>query len=301
VDSGGNTVIAGNITDNSDITGRIAAANIISGSMTIGSALNGDPYGSSAAFGLVATNGLGSGTQINMNGGGNAYAPGASNSNFNFNDGGTLSTSGPSGLDFNSLRTSLDALTLQLAAQTVNGSNLGTNTPGSGNPSFYVLHGTDPNLNVFEISSAIFGDQNHPIDIQAPVGSTIIINVDGTNPTLGTAIYYNGLQHTDDSADEDILFNFAGASTVNLGSSGLSASVLAPYAILSGTGQIDGTFIAAAIDGTGEVHNYEFTGTLPELPGSPKDPSPIPEPTTLALAGTGMLMLAAAIRRQKLI
>jgi choice-of-anchor A domain-containing protein len=148
----------------------------------------------------------------------------------------------------------------------------------------------------------VFGDPNHPIDIQAPVGSTIIINVDGTNPTLGTAIYYNGVQHTDDPTDEDILFNFAGASTVNLGSSGLSASVLAPYAILSGTGQIDGTFIAAAIDGTGEVHNYEFAGTLPGPPGSPKDPSlpSIPEPGTLVLASTGVLMLATAIRRRKL-
>src|SRR5215472_16035353 len=90
VDSGGNTVIAGNITDNSDITGRIAAANIISGNMTVGSGLNGDPYGSSAPYGLVATNGLGTGTHINMNGGGNAFAPGALTSNFNFNDGGTL-------------------------------------------------------------------------------------------------------------------------------------------------------------------------------------------------------------------
>ena len=39
---------------------------------------------------------------------------------------------------------------------------------------------------------------------------------------------------------------------------GLDASVLAPYALLTGSGQIDGNFIAAQIDITGEAHNVEF-------------------------------------------
>ncbi len=75
-----------------------------------------------------------------------------------------------------------------------------------------------------------------------------------------------------------------------------SASVLAPFAVLTGTGQMDGNFIAAQIGQTGEVHNIEFDGTLP-----PTDPdSPVPEPGTLALMGTGVLSMAAAIRRKKL-
>ncbi len=75
---------------------------------TIGSNLNADPFGSAATFDLVAGNGLGAGTQFNINSHGNAYAPG-SNGNFNFNGGGHRVTTGSSGIDFDELRTSLDA------------------------------------------------------------------------------------------------------------------------------------------------------------------------------------------------
>lgn len=289
--------IDGSITANSDVTGRIAAATTVSGSMTLGSSLNSDPWGSLATYGLVATTGLGGGTQVNMNGGGKVYAPG-SNGNINFNEPASQSgrvTSGSSGIDFNSLRTTLDGESLQLAGLTATGQVLGTNTPGSGNPSFFVLKGTDPVLNVFDITAAEFASTNNPLDIIAPVGSTIIINVDGTNPTLGTAIYYNGVQHSgDDSADQDILFNFAAASTVTL-DQGFSASVLAPFAILTNTGQIDGNFIAAQIDSSGEVHNVEFDGTLP---GDSGVPPAVPEPGTLTLLGTGVLSLGGVLRKR---
>jgi choice-of-anchor A domain-containing protein len=234
-----------------------------------------------------------------MNGGGNAFAPGASPSSFNFNDGGHLVTSGSSGIDFNALRTALDAQSLQLG--TLTGIvPLGTGQTGTGatgdhlNPSWFVLKGTDPNLNVFTLTAAQFASVNNPIDIEAPVGSTILVNVIGANPSLGTAIYYNGIQHSgDDAADNRILFNFPGATTLSL-NAGFSGSILSPFALLTGTGQIDGNIIAAAINGTGEVHNIEFIGTLP-------DPriTVTPEPATLVLMGTGILSLAAAVRRKR--
>jgi choice-of-anchor A domain-containing protein len=257
---------------------------------TIGSSLNGDPWGSLATFDLVSTGGLNPGEQFNINSHGNAYAPGT-NGSFNFNGGGHRVTTGSSGIDFNGLRTTLDSESLALASLTATGQVLGTGLSGYGNPSFLVLKGTDPTLNIFTITAAEFADTSHPIDIVAPVGSTIIINVEGTNLTLGSPLYYNGVQNTGDSrADDNILFNFADAQTVAIDAQ-FDASILAPFAILTGNAQMGGTFIAAQIGQTGEVHNDEFTGTLPPT-------TPVPEPATLALMGTGVTALAEVVRRR---
>jgi choice-of-anchor A domain-containing protein len=293
VDSHGNTVIAGNISTTADITGRVAAAGMVTSGTTIGSNLYSDSWGSLAHFDLVSTGGLNSGEQFNINSHGNVFAPG-SNGNFNFNGGGHRVSTGSSGIDFDTLRITLDSKSLALAALTANGEVLGTNH-SSVNPSFFVLKGTSSILNIFNITAAEFGDTNHPLDIIAPAGSTVIINVDGKNVALGTGIYYNDQQNSgDSSANSNILFNFSDADTVAINGQ-FTASALAPFAILSGNSQMAGTFIAAAIGQTGEVHNQEFTGTLP--PTVP--PSVAPEPASLALMGTGITALAGLIRKRK--
>jgi choice-of-anchor A domain-containing protein len=146
VDSQGNSVIVGNISTNADVTGRMAAAGMILTGTTIGSSLNGDPWGSLASFDLVSTGGLNRGEQFNINSHGDAFAPG-SNGSFNFNGGGRRVTTGSSGIDFTTLRATLEAESLMLGSLSPNGQVLGTNQPGYGNPSFFVLKGTDPLLN----------------------------------------------------------------------------------------------------------------------------------------------------------
>jgi choice-of-anchor A domain-containing protein len=298
VDAMGNTVIAGNINTTADITGRIAAANMVLSGTTVGSAFqNGgavDPFGSANSYSIVAGNGVASGTTFNINGGGNVYDPGGSG-HFNLNKSGTtIVTSGPSPIDFSSLRTTLDSETLTLAAL-LNTGTVGAPTPKNGNPSWFVLSGTSATLNIFNITAAEFADTNHPIDIQVPTGSTVIINVDGTNITLGTGIYLNGNQESDQNNDGgDILFNFADATSLSINGQ-LDGAILAPFATFNGSSQLGGTIVAAAIGSTGEVHNLEFTGTVP-----PTDPvSPVPEPASLALMSTGMASLAALLRRRK--
>jgi len=300
VNAQGNTVIAGNISTQADVTGRIAAANMVLDGTTIGSAFQNsgapDPNGFAGAYALVAGNGVASNATFNINGGGNVYNPGG-NGQFNLNHSGTsVVTTGPSPIDFTTLRTTLDSETLTLAALFDTGT-VGAHTPPGGNPSWFVLSGTSATLNIFTLTAAEFASTNNPIDIQVPVGSTVIINVDGTNVTLGAGIYVNGVQESDQNNDDgDILFNFADATSVAIDGQ-LDGSVLAPFATLTGSSQMGGTFIAAAIGQTGEVHNIEFTGTVP-----PTDPSsPVPEPGTLAMMGTGAISLASMLRRRKVI
>jgi choice-of-anchor A domain-containing protein len=285
--------IPGNIGTSSEVEGRIAAANLVTQPTTIEDDLRGDPYGALAnGYGLVAGTGVTAGGFINLDGFGNIYAP-SNNTHYNFNDGGQLFTSSlhnlpaSSPINFALLAVALDAQSLQLATLAQNGV-VGAPTPPGGNPSWFVLSGVSPTLNVFTVTAAEFASVNNPLDINVPAGSTVIINVEGANVTLGTAIYFNGQEETDADA-ANILFNFAGASSVAIDGQ-LDGAVLAPFAILSGTSQMGGNFIAAEIGQTGEVHNDPFTGKLP--------PAETPEPETLTLMCTGVLALAGVVRRR---
>lgn len=294
--------LSGNIGTNADVEGRIAAAGDVTVATTIGSTLGSDPWGSLAdGYAMLANTGITTGNYFNINGGGNVYTP-SNNAGYNFNENphGTLVTTGPSPIDFSALSATLDAESLQLAAfvstaaetgivcQPVGTPSCAPDAPGAHNPSFLVLYGTDPTLNVFTLTAAEFANTNDPLDIVVPTGSTVVINVEGTNITLGTGIYYNGVQETD-ADGSNILFNMAGASTVAIDGQ-FDGALLAPFATLTGDSQMGGNFIAADIGQTGEVHNDEFTGTLPSFL------SPTPEPGTLVLMGTGMLFIVLAAR-----
>jgi choice-of-anchor A domain-containing protein len=291
VDSNGQTVLAGNIGTHADVQGRIAAANLVTATTTIGSHLGSDPYGASTQYALVAGAGVSvpPSSYFNVNGGGSAYVPnGGGLYNWNETPRGTVVTSGGSGINFTSLRTSMDAETKQLAAMLANGS---VTTTSNG---WLVLSGSGAasNTYTFTLTAAQFGNANNIIDIEVPKGATVIINVDGTNVTLQAHLYVNGHQETDADAS-NILFNFAEATTVTIDSQ-LDGSILAPTALLTGGSQMGGTFIAAQVGETGEVHNDEFTGTLPGPPST----STTPEPGTLVLMGSGLLSIAGIFRRR---
>lgn len=296
VNSSGQTLIAGNIGTSADVEGRIAAANDITASTTVGSSLGSDPYKSVAGgYAVVAGSAITATNYFQINGGGNVYAP-ASSAHYNWNDGGHLVTAGADPINFATLRTTLDALTVQLGSLTANGL-VGATTPPGGNPSWLVLSDTNPTLDVFTVTAAEFASNNHPLDIVVPAGATVIINVEGTNVTLGTGIYVNGQQEGDGNNDNgDILFNFADATTVALDGQ-LDGAVLAPFATYTSGSQVGGTVMAAAIGETGEDHNIEFTGTLPSPPSPPVGYAP--EPDTLLLMGTGLLLLAGLVLRRR--
>ncbi len=291
VNASGNTVIAGNIGTSSDVEGRIAAANDITVATTVGSTLGSDPYGSLAdGYAVVAGGGITATNYFQISGGGNVYAP-ANSAGYNWNESskGSLVTSGADPINFNILRSAMDALTLELGSLTANGV-VGAPTPPDGNPSWLVLVGTSTTLDVFTVTAAQFASANNPLDIVVPAGATVIVNVEGTNVILGGGIYVNGQEEGDNNNDDgDILFNFPDASTVSIEGQ-LDGAVLAPFAIYTSDSQVGGTILAAAIGQTGEVHNLEFEGALPE--------GGAPEPKTLVLMGTGLLFVAGLVRRR---
>ncbi|SEP10993.1 choice-of-anchor A family protein [Paenibacillus sp. OV219] len=144
-----------------------------------------------------------------------------------------------------------------------------------------VLQGNSPTLNIFTINgnnvagSGVSLSSANGINIIAPPGSTILVNITGTSVGFGSyAIFRNGGQST--AADGAfIMWNFFQATNAfNLNLS-IKGSVLAPFAAwsASGFGNIDGTIVADSLTNTTgsiEEHHVPFTGCLPEVFCTPR-------------------------------
>jgi choice-of-anchor A domain-containing protein/LPXTG-motif cell wall-anchored protein len=143
------------------------------------------------------------------------------------------------------------------------------------------LTGSDTSLNVFNInpgdipSEGKDGDKsdytlseiNH-IEIDVPTGSTVLINVSGTDVTFPNCSYVmNGTTLTAGTTlQQYILWNLPDAQSAH--SVSLEGSALAPYATwyLNG-GEFVGSLITDKVDGgnKAEPHNVLFTGHLPQI------------------------------------
>ncbi len=172
-------------------------------------------------------------------------------------------------VDFEAAERSLTETAINLAAISPNGTvenNFGQ----------IVLTGVAPDLNVFTINGnnvdgeGLTLDNANGINIVAPAGSTILINVGGNNTGFGSyAIFRNGITATRADATL-IIWNFFQASRAFNQNINISGSVLAPNADWSaiGFGNIDGTLVANSltnVTGSLEAHNVPFTGCLPDF------------------------------------
>lgn len=148
------------------------------------------------------------------------------------------------------------------------------------------LTGTNSTLNVFTVDASTLGSANN-LKITAPAGSTVLVNVVGTTvnvPSMGINLL-GGLDK------QHVLYNFPTATSVQFNSIGVLGSVLAPKANVDFRwGNIDGTLIAKNLTGTGEEHNFRFTGSLPTA---------VPLPASATAGATLLTGLALSRRRRR--
>jgi choice-of-anchor A domain-containing protein len=115
------------------------------------------------------------------------------------------------------------------------------------------LSSSNPGLNVFLIHQGDF-NATHSISLSVPACSTVIINVDGTNPSISSAqISLNG--HNVGL----VLWNFTWATTLDVSYGRFWGSVLAPGAKATFSwGEMYGTLVAQSVDSTTEFNNVPF-------------------------------------------
>jgi choice-of-anchor A domain-containing protein len=123
------------------------------------------------------------------------------------------------------------------------------------------LIGTDPDLNVFNLTHDQWSLSQSDIIISAPSTSTVLVNVHGGPIVLGPG----AMRLTGVTANR-ILVNYVDAEEITQTSFLLEGSVIAPYA--------NGTFTGGGIDGTAviggdvvsmqgfEFHNFPFRGQI---------------------------------------
>ncbi len=135
-----------------------------------------------------------------------------------------------------------------------------------------VLTGNDSNLNIFAIDgtniagSGLSLSQLNGINIVAPIGSTILINIFGDNIGFGSySIFRNGVAASGEDG-EFIVWNFPEATSLFQENISVKGAILAPLSNYAGLGgNIEGNIMSGSFEGSAETHNFLFQGELPEV------------------------------------
>jgi choice-of-anchor A domain-containing protein/uncharacterized repeat protein (TIGR01451 family) len=119
------------------------------------------------------------------------------------------------------------------------------------------LTGTDPALNVFNVSGSDISASNNFV-INVPNGSVVIVNISGQNPVWTGGMSLNG------AAAGNALFNFYQAQTLKIQGIDVKGTVLAPLAALDfPSGIVSGQAIVKSLTGAGQFCNTPFIGSIP--------------------------------------
>jgi choice-of-anchor A domain-containing protein/uncharacterized repeat protein (TIGR01451 family) len=161
---------------------------------------------------------------------------------------GTLRQDSP--VDFASATTHLTALSTQLAGYTTNGT---TNMSGV----TLTLNGSDPFLNVFNVTAAQM-TLTQEVYINVPNGSAVVVNVDGDNIDWGGNLVVSGTTIT------NCMFNFHNATSIIIQQIDVTGSILAPLAHVNFiSGVQHGQMICKTLSGGGQYNLANFIGNIP--------------------------------------
>jgi len=190
---------------------------------------------------------------------------------------GTTTVGGVSPVNFSSLQSAITQAASLLSQQSTTGT---TNLVGG----TLTMTGNLAGMNVFYVDGSLLtGVQS--ININIPTGATALVKVSGSSVYLGLSGLGFGYSNM-----QKVLYDFYQATTMTIQSTGFEGSVVAPLAAINfNNAHIDGSMIANSISGTGEYHDYFFNGSL----------TATPEPATLVLLGSGLVMLAGKWRNGK--
>jgi len=128
-----------------------------------------------------------------------------------------------------------------------------------GGSALITMSGTDPELNVFTIDASVV-NQAVFWEIEAPAGSTVLVNV------LGTTVDLSGFDFllSGGVSSDLVLFNFPDATTVDIRQIAIDGAVLALEADINvNNSQVNGRIIGASFLGNGQPHEVSFNGCLP--------------------------------------
>ncbi len=183
-------------------------------------------------------------------------------------------------VNFAAAETEYKDLSTAWSTLTTNGTT--TNIFGSLN-----LTGNDASVNIFSITAYDLTNTS-TINIVAPTGSTVLINVSGTGQTFQNGqVFLNGVDST------DVIYNFYESDAIHLaGSKNPNGSILAAWAdITGGYGGMDGQLIAQSYSGNTEFHLRPFDGNIPV--------NPVPLPAAFWLFSSAFGFLSVINRRSK--
>lgn len=261
-------IVLDDLWTNSDVEGRTFVGGNITSADSANFGINVSGVAAEEAM-LVVVGDIVGGNPLQLNAGSLRLGGSANGRLINYNGGGSLipdttQSDGP-------VTTMLQDASAQLAALPVN--NMAQLPAGQPGPArFNVTSVNDDGAAIFEVAAdQLFNNGAQQIELNPGSASMVVINVTGAtiNWTSGNMVG----SFTDYQARSRIIWNFPQASTINFNGYNMMGAMLAPYAHVTTSANIDGAVAVRALTTTSEIHQPTLTAALGTLCDSTENPS----------------------------